>query len=77
MSARTNARTKARKKSAALPIEADERHENQVDEFIARNRPALNKSIRQSRKELAEGVHSSRTFDQIVAEGRGRHKRMP
>jgi hypothetical protein len=42
--------------------------------FIARNRDALNESIRQSRKQLGKGVHSSRTVDQIVAEGRSRHK---
>ena len=58
-----------------MPIEADERHEDQVDGFIARNRDALNESIRQSRKELIKGVHSPRTVDQIVAEGRSRHKR--
>ena len=44
-------------------------------DFIARNRDALNESIRQSRKELGKGVHSSRTVDQIVAEGRSRNKR--
>jgi len=77
MSAKTTAKLKGGKKSAALPIEADERHQDQVDGFIARNRDALNKSIRQSRKELGKGVHSSRTVDQIVAEGRSRHKRTP
>src|ERR1700674_3249152 len=32
-------------------------------DFIARNRDALNKSIRQSRKELGKGLHSPRTVD--------------
>lgn len=75
MNARMKAKTKT--KSAALPIEADERHESEVDDFIGRNRAALNKSIRQSRKELAEEVASTRTIDQIVAAGRSRHKRGP
>ncbi len=59
--------------SASLSVEDDERHSDQVDSFIARNRDALNASIRKGRKELAEGKTSSKSIDDIVAEGRRRH----
>jgi hypothetical protein len=55
-----------------LPIEVDENHRDQVDGFIARNREALNASIRQSRGELEHGDTSGRGIDQIIADGRRR-----
>ena len=59
---------------AAMPaVEADERHKDDVDAFIARNREALNASIRCSRAEVGKGVQSSRTIDEIIADGRKRH----
>jgi len=44
--------------------------ERQADEFIARNREALNDSIRRGRKEVAEGNVSPRSISDIIAEGR-------
>jgi hypothetical protein len=52
-----------------LAVEDDERHRDEVDAFITRNRDALNASIRLGRKQLAEGNVSSRTIDDIIAEG--------
>ncbi|MGD0865012.1 MAG: hypothetical protein ABSA49_05600 [Rhizomicrobium sp.] len=57
---------------AGLPIEDDERHRDQVDGYVARNRDALNESIRRSRQEFVEGKISAKTFDDIIAEGRKR-----
>jgi antitoxin ParD1/3/4 len=51
-------------------VEDDERYRDEMDAFIARNRDALNASIRRGRKEVAEGKMSSRTIDDIIAEGR-------
>jgi hypothetical protein len=56
-----------------LPIEDDERHRDEVDAFIVRNRDALNKSLRKSRREVAEGKVSRKNIETIVAEGRARH----
>jgi hypothetical protein len=47
--------------------------DSDVDAFIARNREALNESIRRSRREVGEGVQDDRTVGQIIAEGRKRH----
>lgn len=59
---------------AAMPaVEADERHQAEVDAFIARNRDELNTSIRRSRAEVGKGVQSTRTIDDIIADGRKRH----
>jgi hypothetical protein len=59
---------------AAMPgVEADERHQGDVDAFIARNREALNASIRRSRTEVGKGIQSSRTIEEIIADGRKRH----
>ena len=59
---------------AAMPaVEADERHQAEVDAFIARNREQLNTSIRRSREEVGKGVQSTRTIDDIIADGRERH----
>jgi hypothetical protein len=60
---------------ASLPIEDDERHRDQVDGYVARNRDALNESIRRARQEFAEGKISTKSFDDIIAEGRKRHTR--
>ncbi len=57
----------------SLPVEDDERHSDQVDDYIARNRDALNASISKSRKELAEGKVSTKSIDDIIAEGRRKH----
>jgi len=61
----------------ALPIEDDERHGDDVDAFIDRNREALNESIRRSRAEVAEGKASTKNIDAIIAEGRARHGKKP
>jgi hypothetical protein len=58
---------------STLPLEADERHQDQVDDFIARNRDELAASVVRSREELARGASTSRTVDQIIADGRRRH----
>jgi hypothetical protein len=62
------------KKHAAKPaapdiaIEDDERHRDDVGGYIARNREALNTSIKKSRSEIAKGKVSSKSIDDIVAE---------
>jgi predicted RNase H-like nuclease (RuvC/YqgF family) len=58
-----------------LPIEDDERHSGHVDDYVSRNREALNASIRRSRQEVAEGKVSSKSIETIIAEGRRRHRR--
>ena len=58
---------------AMPPVEADERHKDDVDAFIARNREALNASIRRSRAEVGKALQASRTIDEIIAVGRRRH----
>ena len=61
---------------AAMPaVEADERHQGDVDAFISRNREELNASIRRSRDEVGKAVQSTRTIDDIIADGRKRHGR--
>ncbi|HEX3674806.1 MAG TPA: hypothetical protein VHU87_11065 [Rhizomicrobium sp.] len=59
---------------SSLPIEDDEQHGVDVDSYVARNRDALNVSIQRSRKEVAAGQVSSKTMNDIVAEGRQRRK---
>jgi len=56
-----------------LPSEDDE-DRAEAAEYIARNRDALNASIRRSRQEVAEGKVSSKSIDQIIADGRRRHR---
>jgi len=51
-------------------VEDDEQQRDAADAFIARNRDVLNASIRQGRKELAEGDIPPVTIDDIIAEGR-------
>lgn len=59
---------------ASIPdVEADERHQAEVDGFIGRNREALNASLRRSRAEVAKGEVSARTIDDVIADGRKRH----
>ena len=59
---------------ATMPaIEADELHQADVDAFISRNRDALNESIEISREEVARGIYSKRTVDDIIAAGMKRH----
>jgi predicted RNase H-like nuclease (RuvC/YqgF family) len=58
-----------------LPIEDDERHLAQADDYVSRNRDALNASIQRSRKEISEGKVSSKSVETIIAEGRRRHTR--
>ena len=52
---------------------ADERHQDDVDQVIARNRDPLNASIRRGREEIGRGVQASRTIDDIISDGRKRH----
>lgn len=59
----------------ALPVEADELAQGALDDFVVRNRDALNESIARSRAEVTEGVEASRTIDEIVRDGRRRHPR--
>jgi hypothetical protein len=75
MGSKPKAKSKApRKTGAPLPIEADERHQDEVDAFVSRNRDALNESIRRSRQEIGEGVYSKRTIDELIADGRRRNR---
>lgn len=60
---------------AQVPVEDDERYRDQVDDYIARNRDALNESIQKSRREIAAGKSSTKTISKIIAEGRRRHTR--
>ena len=66
-----NIKPKMQPGARPLPsVEDDERHRGQVDDFISRNREALNSSLRRSRKQVAEGDVSSKTIDDIISEGR-------
>lgn len=57
----------------APAVDPDAAHVADVDSFIARNRDDLNESIRRSRREVGEGIHASRTIDDIISDGRKRH----
>ena len=63
----------SKKSPADLQIEDDERHGDDVADYIERNREALNASIKRSRREIAEGKSSKKTIDEIIAEGKARH----
>ena len=66
-----NIKPKLGASSKPLPaVEDDERHRDEADGFLSRNRDTLNASIRRSRKELAEGNISSKTINDIITEGR-------
>jgi hypothetical protein len=54
-------------------VEDDERYTDQVDAFVARNRDALNDFIREARKQVAAGKISTKSIDEIIADGRRRH----
>lgn len=70
---KTKALSKARSKSSKVVTPAEpELSERSVDGFIARNRDALNASIKKSRQETAEGVFGRRTIAQIIADERRR-----
>lgn len=74
LAAMTMKATKPTRPRRGVPaVEADERHLGDVDSFIARNRDELNASIRHSRAEVGKGVQSTRTIDDIIADGRRRH----
>jgi hypothetical protein len=45
-----------------------------INEFISRNRDALNASIKNSRRLASEGVFAKRSIAQIIADGRRRHR---
>jgi hypothetical protein len=55
-----------------VAIEDDERHADDVGDYIARNRAPLNASIKRSRAEIARGKASKKSIDDIVAERRAR-----
>ena len=61
-------KAKARPRTRTEP----ELTEREVDAFIARNRDALNASIRKSRAEAAQGIFARRSITQIIADGRKR-----
>jgi dihydropteroate synthase len=67
---------KARTKPAsdAVSIEDDERHVEDVSDYIRRNRDALNVSIKRSRAEVAKGKHSKKSVGGIIAEGKARQR---
>jgi hypothetical protein len=48
--------------------------EREIDEFISRNRDALNASIKNSRRQASQGVFAKRSVAQIIADGRRRHR---
>ncbi len=54
-------------------VDADERHQGDVDGFVARHRDELNASIARSRGEIDAGAQSRRTVADIIADGRKRH----
>jgi hypothetical protein len=67
--------SKARAASSAdadVAIEDDERHIDQVDDFISRNSDVLNESIRRSRSEVAAGRSSRKSISKMIAEGNAR-----
>jgi dsDNA-binding SOS-regulon protein len=55
-------------------IEADELHREEIDAFVAKNREALNESIRRSRDEIVQDLHETRSIDQIIGDGRKRRR---
>jgi len=60
-----------------VAIEDDERHADDVGEYLARNRDGLNVSIAKSRAEISKGKISTKSVDDIVAEGRARFSKRP
>ena len=57
-----------------MPVPAsDELHQADVDAFVDRNREALEESIAVSRAEVAQGIYSKRSVDDIIAVGMKRY----
>jgi hypothetical protein len=68
-------KSRAKLPSNAVSIEDDERHIDDVGEYIRRNRDALNASIKRARSEIANGKSSKKSMDAIIAEGKVRHRK--
>jgi uncharacterized coiled-coil DUF342 family protein len=62
--------TRGQLNSSLLRIEDDERHVEQADDFIARNRDALNDSISRSRHQVSEGRVARKAINELIEEGR-------
>ena len=45
----------------------------EMDAFFARNRDALNESLREVRANLAKGIRAKRTIKEIIADGKKRY----
>ena len=58
-----------------VAIEDDERHSDAVDSYIARNRDALNSSIKKSRADLANGHAGTKSVEDIIRDGRSRYSK--
>jgi hypothetical protein len=69
-------KTRTKSASDAVSIEDDERHIDDVGDYIRRNRDALNASIKRSRGEIAKGKHADRNMSEIIAEGKARHPKV-
>ena len=67
-----NARMDKKPRAPVIAVEDDERHADDVSGYIARNRAALNASIKRGRAELKKGKASAKSIDDIVAEGHAR-----
>ena len=59
--------------TTAPKIQTGDLHQAEIDALIARNRDVLNESIEISRDEIARGIHSERTVDDIIAAGMNRN----
>ena len=55
-------------------IDPDDGYRDEVDAFLTRNRDELNASIKRSRAEFAQGIHSHLTVDDIIQAGLKRHR---
>jgi hypothetical protein len=67
--------TRGQTTPSSLGIEDDERYVEEADNFITRNRDALNMSIARSRDQLSRGQAAKETIDDVVEEGRARFQR--
>ena len=59
--------------ATGISVDTDHVRQGDAGDFIARNRDALDASIRQSRAELASGVRSTCGIEAIFQDGRRRH----
>ena len=67
--------TKPNRAAFAMPaIEADELHQPEIDAIITRNRDVLNESLQRSYEEAGRGEFDTRTIEQIIADGKQRHR---